>query len=499
MLVQFALMVFALMAMVALVIDVGLMRVTQSQMQTAADAAALEGIRLHDVGVPSTAPGAATVNDAYGSDCQRRASANRLVRWTFDDDFDPLNGDAYQFGAGPIIDLTGDTTNLHALQTASVRDGAPVYKPDLQMNQRNQVHGDMVSGRFCYNADPSASEGPQHEFGATVVCTEPQHGSGVYARNDFNPNLSPPSPPAALPACPEPDEPAPNPWPVSAAPSALSLTEDSAFLVRLRRSNELQDFVGQTDTDVASAGPSVPLLFGKGSTIAGDDPTGGYSARRDGVSVRATAIAEIRPAVHVGLPQPSFPGATPFTLIDTFVQGLNANGAAATINPGNGRICRGTTCPNILPNIFPSLEVGRFVGVLANADLRRSISTVGQAIPLLPAAPAPLACTAAATTASGYGAVYSIMASGTARIIGFARLSLSRDLSTPARAADPCAVVVRRGVSLVAATNATASFSGGLPLPPNVPEAELAELLDKHFVRAGRINYAPLLAAALAR
>ena len=42
MLAQFALLVFALFAALSLVIDVGYARVTQSQMQNAADAAALE-------------------------------------------------------------------------------------------------------------------------------------------------------------------------------------------------------------------------------------------------------------------------------------------------------------------------------------------------------------------------------------------------------------------------------------------------------------------------
>ena len=54
---------------------------------------------------------------------------------------------------------------------------------------------------------------------------------------------------------------------------------------------------------MASSGPSLPLTFGKGTTIFGDDPSGGYSVRRDGLTVRATAIASVRPALHVGLPQ----------------------------------------------------------------------------------------------------------------------------------------------------------------------------------------------------
>src|SRR5262249_56693693 len=64
-----------------------------------------------------------------------------LVQRVFDDDLDPGDGDPdYQFGAGPIIDLTDGVTNLHALQTMSVPD-VHVYKPDLQVNAGNVSSG----------------------------------------------------------------------------------------------------------------------------------------------------------------------------------------------------------------------------------------------------------------------------------------------------------------------------------------------------------------------
>src|ERR1044071_8061391 len=134
------------------------MRVTQRQMQNGADSAALEGLRKRDVGVRNAITGQ-TVNDPFASDCLRRAAANRMVRWTFDDNFDVTDGDPdYQFGAGPIIDLTEGSTSLHALRTVSVPD-VHSYKPTPQLNQRTQVYGDMVSGRFCYTSDPAPSEG----------------------------------------------------------------------------------------------------------------------------------------------------------------------------------------------------------------------------------------------------------------------------------------------------------------------------------------------------
>src|SRR5207245_10303987 len=108
------------------------------------------------------------------------------------------------------------------------------------------------------------------------------------------------------------------------------------------------------------------LVVGRGTMIYGDDPSRGYSARRDGLTVRATAIAEIRPAMHVGLPQvnPSLPGVTPFTLRDTFVQTLNAAGSQVTVNPTSGVICSGAIAPaNIATCIATApTAVGRCVG-----------------------------------------------------------------------------------------------------------------------------------------
>src|SRR5258705_5452742 len=251
-------------AMLSLIIDIGYARVAQGQMQNAADAAAIEGIRQRDA----------------VADRARREAVNTVVGWTFDDNFDPTDGDAdFQFGAGPVLDLTEGATSLHGLQTSSVPD-QHVYKPNLQPNLGNAPEGDMVSGRFCYSADPLPSENVAYEMQDTV-CGQPQLGAGAYARNDFNPRGA----------------------------------NANAFLVRLRRSNEYQDLEGRTDPDVGSSGPSLPLTFGKATTIHGDDPAATYSVRRDGLTVRATAIAETRPALHIGVQPPG--QLAPFVLLDT--------------------------------------------------------------------------------------------------------------------------------------------------------------------------------------
>ena len=155
---------------------------------------------------------------------------------------DPTNGDrGLSVRRRPGHDLTDGVTTAHALQTISVPD-VHVYKPSLQPNLTDSPEGDMVSGHFCYTSDPHPSEDASYEL-QDIVCNDQQRGTGAYARNDFNPGAGASTP--------------------------------NAFLVRLRRSNEYQGLENQTDPDVASSGPSLPLTFGKGTTIHGDDPSVG--------------------------------------------------------------------------------------------------------------------------------------------------------------------------------------------------------------------------------
>ena len=483
MLVQVALIAFALSGMLALAVDIGFARLSQSQMQNAADSAALEGLRKRDA-VRNPANGNPI---AFASDCTRRAAANHIARWTFDDDFDPASGDVdYQFGAGPVLDVTEGVTSVHALQTISVPDPR-VYKPDLQLNQQNQVYGDMVSGRFCYTSDPFPSEGGAYEV-QDIVCTEPQHGSGAYSRNDFNPNLTVPTGPAALSECPAPDEAPPTPFPPGGAGN-LGTADDSAFLVRLRRSNDFVGEAGQTETGVGSSGPSLPLLFGKGTTIRGDDPLADYSVRRDGLTVHATAIAATRPAVHLGAPQPNAatPAMSPFVINAACVQ--SATGAAVTVtvsvNPTTGIMTR--TGPGA-PGCATGTMVGRFV---ANAATLR---TIGQ-VP--PAAGIVARCAASPSFPLRYGPVYSPMTTGPNRIIGFAEIGFARAPNCPGNVNAPFTGTVTRRVSTVASSNATAILAGGLPA--GVPPALVEELLARNLVATGQVNYGPVLVPVLAR
>jgi hypothetical protein len=102
------------------------------------------------------------------------------------------------------------------------------------------------------------------------------------------------------------------------------------------------------------------------------------------------------------------------------------------------------------------------------------------------------------TFVNDFGPVYSLMASGANRVIGFSRINLRPDPSRPA--ALPCtAFLISRDPARVATANASANLMGGLPLPTGAPAAEVTELLAKNLVRGGALNYAPVFAPVLAR
>src|SRR5207248_581326 len=114
--VYFAMLSFGLMALAAMVIDLGLAIVARRQMQTAADGAALEALRGRDA----------------RSDEQRREDAQHLVEQVFDDDLDPTDGDQYNLGAGPVLDFSGGIElgdpSFRASETFAL-SSTPVYKP----------------------------------------------------------------------------------------------------------------------------------------------------------------------------------------------------------------------------------------------------------------------------------------------------------------------------------------------------------------------------------
>lgn len=472
MLVQVALIAFALLAMLGLVIDTGLLHVTQGQMQTAADGAALEGIRNRDV-LQQGGGGGLPVPNAFANDCLRRTVATRLAAAHFDDTLYAADGEpGARFGAGPVITRTAGMTTLHAGQTIAAADP---YDPRLQLNQQNAVYGDMVSGRFTYTPEPTPSE------------------DSDYTRTDFVPATAVPVAPPTLPDCPNPDDPLPAAWPASSQAAPLTAAEHEAFLVRLRRSNERADVEGQLEPGVASSGPSLPLLFGHGAPIHGDTPDSPYSIRRDGFTVRATAIARAQPAKQVGLPRtaaPAQPGVTPFVLLDTFAAvPAPAGGLPVTLDPGSGTLCPGPTCAG--PQA-PAVA-GRFVAAsVTPTPAWLTVATVGRAAPPGVAR----ACATALPQAAGYAPVVAQVAGLGARVVGFTTTQLIRD---PARPTDPCAGLLLRAPSRVAPANASALVPSAWGLPAGTTPASLRELMDRHFQAAGRPAYQPVLAPVLAR
>jgi hypothetical protein len=237
-LVQFSVLVAVLLGIAALASDLGLIRATQASMQNAADAGALEGARW---------------TDAIADD-PRRQFAKDAIKRTYDLDAkvnvdsgaDEYFTEARGLGAGPVVQVfaTGGVHGAGGLAPSSIGQ----YKPNPQPNSENAQHGDLVAGVFDDEADASL------EF-------------GNYSRTDFAP--------------------------VSASESQGA----RSFLARLRRTHNPQGL--DAIPGVSNTGGGVPILFGLGPLTL-PNTGAAYDVRRDGVTVRATAIAEAQPALQVG-------------------------------------------------------------------------------------------------------------------------------------------------------------------------------------------------------
>ena len=231
----------ALLGVMALTLDFGFVLLARRQMQTGVNAAAREGLRgkgLLDF-------------DANGEEL-RRVNARTLLRLTYDDDFD-LSANTTTLGAGidsSLIQGNGfRSTTIGPAGTTLSEDLANrstfVYRPDnFQLNQANMRHGDMVMGVY----DPAGSHSEASD----------------YVRPDFDPT--------------------------AAAPSS--------FLVRMRRTHN-PDGLDEVP-DVSSRGGGLPLILARAGWMEAKDAAAAYSIRRDGVTVRSTAIAHSVPARAVG-------------------------------------------------------------------------------------------------------------------------------------------------------------------------------------------------------
>lgn len=269
--VMFALLVFAFFAIAGIAIDVGMASWTQQSMQVAVDPASMEGVRLRDYNTYQ-----------HYSDPRRRPRVSNLVRLVFDDDLRPTLGtpastalnvaavpaddaDALQLGAGPMLRVSGQSdgdmaaggvTGWQAPPTPAGAPATPTWDdPVLQGNQLpdgtvgNFEWGDMLSGTFYPN--------------------EPRDETPSYQRADFI---------------------------RGATDITLGSREAIGFLVRMRRTpsaaNGFDNAPGK-----ASRGPTVAFLWGLGSLMR-KDPSSAWDPRRQGITVRATAIAVARPALR---------------------------------------------------------------------------------------------------------------------------------------------------------------------------------------------------------
>jgi hypothetical protein len=170
-LVYFAMLAFGLFALAALVIDLGMARLAQQQMQSATASASLEGLRFRDA-IPAMLwpPGVdpaenptpfqamvyarlGTYPDATtpeGRDQIRRVASSQMVSNIFDDDLNPGGGDTsgsvgqpgYQkepgnWGAGGSVNFSGvgagnDPSLAASQQLSAAPTGARTYAPGQQ-------------------------------------------------------------------------------------------------------------------------------------------------------------------------------------------------------------------------------------------------------------------------------------------------------------------------------------------------------------------------------
>lgn len=293
--------ILMLLGVMALTLDFGFVLLARRQMQTGVNSAALEGLR-----------GQGLADHDANSEELRRMNAREMLRLNFDDDFD-LSANNTTIGAGidsSLIQGSGfQQATIGPANTTLAEDLANrssfIFRPDgFELNADNEAYGDMVVGTYDAAVATPHSESPD------------------YSRTDFAPTV----------------------------------TDPTSFLVRMRRTHNpggLDEVPG-----VSSRGGGLPLILGRASVIQ-DEPAGAdYSIRRDGVLVRATAIAGAVPARCVGVANrtlsPPLIGLAPVAMELAEWQGLTIN-TAYTLNANNGELTDPTDIsvpPAVLANVL---------------------------------------------------------------------------------------------------------------------------------------------------
>jgi len=359
--VLFAMLLFGLFAMATLVIDLGVVRVTQRQMQTAADSAALEGLRFRDPPVRSTGGtddpetpgggGGTTPTDPPddgGGSGGFPGNANpppfgggtgpgnaNPPFWSgtgpgnanpppFGDGGFPGNANPPPFqgpGSGDDEEDPGDGGG----------DPPPEITPGEQEERRRQAASDMVA--WMYGESTFAAGATPTNFGASRML---EFSGGVGDPNFYASQLMTINETAYLPI----GDDALRLNLENAPDGDLYAPEPDRFEVKLRRTGE------SVDENQRSAGPRIPFMFGRGTML--NDDNGSRQPINYGIAVEATGKAKAVPAVAVGrsVIEPYKPG------------GLNvAISVANWMNPGD-----------VLTGSYRTKEPVRYVGQAVAKD-----------------------------------------------------------------------------------------------------------------------------------
>jgi hypothetical protein len=344
----------------------------------------------------------------FSTDQYRRRQASDMVAGLFTDYVD--SGGTVHYGAGPVVDFSGGIGPADMAAAQTMTPGVPpVYQPTgVQLNLSNAAEGDMVAG--TYNPGQPSAEGDD------------------YTRADFTP-----------------------------APSGSSTS--SAFLVRLRRTNNTNGL--DQEPGVSSGGPTLPIMFGRGSLMARSGSTGQLSVA-SGVTVRAAAIAAAMPAKSVGpgysASSGTFAQLAPFAISN----GLWNNSIWPQLSSG-GTVTVNLSDPGVL-SLAPTFSA--------------ALTAIGQQ----------LATTSTLAAGSGnYVPIYDDFPSQSATIIGFVYVQWSYD-GVAILTLNPPADSSR--VSQVGSQNVSGCIA--LPLPANLSQQDISLLFQDHAALANPLC-APVL------
>jgi hypothetical protein len=288
--------------------------------------------------------------------------------------------------------------------------------------------------------------------------------------NDFVPQPAVPLP-VGVSGCP-----ADNDFSAMPPPDG-SVISDDAFQVRLRRTSDRDTLANVAG--ISSGGPALPLFFARATPIDVSAVATDYSARRDGLTVRATAIAQVRPAMRIGSSNPALPerGAVAYAMERACWTNLAVESADPD-TPGAALVPNATVdadARTISTNDTTNCPAGSVRFLTAGRS-------VGEIVPAPATAPIP-ACAFDGSCLIGFVAIFQHI--GTVdRVVGFGRAAIVDPANPTAPAPIPMSGTVsatlvpkRTTPKRVADRNASAFLPQGLPTnltPAQIDQIRLA-------------------------